>query len=43
MMRLTLRTLLAFMDDILDPQDAHEIGRKIDKSEFGEGNWRRRT
>lgn len=41
MMRLTLRTLLAFMDDILDPQDAHEIGRKIDKSEYAQGLVRR--
>lgn len=33
-MRLTLRTLLAYMDDILDPADHEELGRKIEASEF---------
>ena len=33
-MRLTLRTLLAYMDDILDPADHEELGRKIESSEF---------
>lgn len=32
-MRLTIRTLLGYMDDILDPQDAEEIGRRIEESE----------
>ncbi|MBX3425783.1 MAG: hypothetical protein KF688_08895 [Pirellulales bacterium] len=33
-MRLTLRTLLAYMDDILDPTDHEELGRKIEASDF---------
>ena len=33
-MRLTLRTLLAYMDDILDPNDQEELGRKIEASPF---------
>lgn len=33
-MRLTLRTLLAYMDDILDPADHEELARKIEASPF---------
>lgn len=33
-MRLTLRTLLAYMDDILDPADHEDLGNKIEASEF---------
>ena len=32
--RLTLRTLLAYLDDILDPQDAKQLRNKIEDSEF---------
>ncbi len=33
-MRLTLRTLLAYMDDILDPADHEDLGEKIEASDF---------
>ena len=33
-MRLTLRTLLAYMDDILEPSDHEDLGNKIEASDF---------
>ena len=33
-MRLTLRTLLAYMDDILEPADHADLGTKIEASDF---------
>ena len=33
-MRLTLRTMLAYLDDVLDPADAEVLGARISENEF---------
>jgi hypothetical protein len=33
-MRLTLRTMLAYMDSVLEPNESEELGRKIRESKF---------
>ena len=40
-MRLTLRTLLAYVDNILDPQDRDLLEKKVQESEFAQNLIRR--
>ena len=37
LMRLTLRTLLAYLNDTLEPTQAREIGKKVNESDFAAG------
>jgi len=33
-MRLTLRTLIAYLDDVLEPSQIKEIGKKLEESSY---------
>jgi len=40
-MRLSLRNILAYLDDMLDPQNAQDLGTRIEESEVASGLVRR--